>query len=597
MASPHQVAVAALAALVAGVVWVTNARGWRRPRVENLAYPPWFEPALAVFVTLTGLFLAHATTGWGSALLCITTLLLLVVPATNNMLALLRLWRSDPWRRVQTLSAPPPRRWPNLSVIVASCNEPFEVCKLTFDSVADCDYPGQIEIVWVDNTKDTASPALAQLRDYIQHRNTTSPRAAFSAKFIHNTRPGGFKPGNLDLALEHAQSDFLLYLDVDSTVPRRGDGIKQAIADMQADPELGYVQFWSIAVNGGDESNRITSANAAFMLQLRTFEVLRGHGGFPMFLGHNGLWRRETVVACGPWLQHFRGQVMVTEDFLQAFRAHHSGFYGKAMFWPMGEWAPNTLRSTETMWRRWTYGSLQVLEKHSAELLSPSTALTPRERFDVYALVGSYLHPTLTTVGSLACLFDWTSGANTPISGAFLSMSLTYWALQSLFAVLFYHRHWLSAEPAPSPLGSARRCVLLLLVSEIIEMSKSGAILSYALRRPQGWRPTGKGREAGMGLRQLLLHNSGMLVQSAIRIAVTLEAPCGLPFRILLGLWALLPFGALLAFAGDGKDDDGAAQGHIDEIGWRFGVQHEVEPDAAVAGLHARTRLGFGVEP
>ena len=41
-----------------------------------------------------------------------------------------------------------------------------------------------------------------------------------SCKFIHRKGTEGFKPRNLDIAMENVSFDYVLFLDADSTLPK-----------------------------------------------------------------------------------------------------------------------------------------------------------------------------------------------------------------------------------------------------------------------------------------------------------------------------------------------------------------------------------------
>jgi len=200
---------------------------------------------------------------------------------------------------------------------------------------------------------------------------------------------GGLKPGNLDLAQTLiGEAKYVVFLDVDSSLPLRDRLIERSVVDFESDERLGVLQFHTIATN--DHFNSLTGPVAVAQNTLRLLHLLRADGGFAMFYGHNAMWRRSLLDAQGPWLEYYRGNVMVTEDLLKSVGAYTRGYTSRYVDVPTGEWIPSSLDALESMWMRWAYGGFQVLFKYHRGIVK-SRNLAPLERLDMLTFMASHL--------------------------------------------------------------------------------------------------------------------------------------------------------------------------------------------------------------
>ena len=63
-----------------------------------------------------------------------------------------------------------------------------------------------------------------------------------SYKFIHRSGTEGFKPRNLDIAMQYICFDYVLFLDADSTLPE--NTLKVAfLSEFKRNSKLGFVSF------------------------------------------------------------------------------------------------------------------------------------------------------------------------------------------------------------------------------------------------------------------------------------------------------------------------------------------------------------------
>jgi len=286
--------------------------------------------------------------------------------------------------------------YPVVGFVMASYQEPFEVAKMTFDCARDIEYPGRREIIVVDNSHAVDSEGYQAWKAYVESHVGKDPRVR--VVFAYNEKKGGLKPGNIDLAQTLlVDARYVVLLDIDSSLPVRGGLIARSVADFETDDKLGVLQFHTTSTN--DHFNDLTGPIAVAQNANRLKHLLRGDGGFAMFYGHNAMWRRSLLDENGSWLEHFRGQVMVTEDLLKSVGAYLRGYTVRYVDVASGEWIPSSLDALESMWMRWGYGGFQVLFKYARRILT-SPNLAPLERFDLLTFMGSYLVGALAFCGA-----------------------------------------------------------------------------------------------------------------------------------------------------------------------------------------------------
>jgi len=174
--------------------------------------------------------------------------------------------------------------FPVISFVIPSYEEPFNVAKMTFDSVVNAPYSGRKEIIVVDNSKDTLSDDFINWKNYIEQFNQLHPFRNITAKFVYNNERAKLKPGNLDLAEKSIkEGKYLVILDVDSTLPDNKKLLDRAVAELEQDERLGFIQFHMKASN--NHFNELTQSVAASQDLHRLRLTGRSSGGYKIFEG------------------------------------------------------------------------------------------------------------------------------------------------------------------------------------------------------------------------------------------------------------------------------------------------------------------------
>lgn len=405
---------------------------------------------------------------------------------------------------------PEGRAYPTVAFIIPAYHEPFNVAKMTFDSVVNTPYPGRKEIIVVDNSRDTWTEDFLMLKKYVQEFAALHPEKNISAKFIYNHRRDTLKPGNLDLAEQFIEeSEYVVILDVDSTLPVQGSILEKAVTEFVLDDKLGFLQFSLKATN--NHFNDLTQSVAATQDLHRLRLTSRSYGGYKIFEGHNGMWRKTVLDEVGAWTDYYKGNIMITEDILKSAQVYANGYYGKSLSIETGEWVPNSLNALESMWMRWTYGTSQVLFKCFRGLYSKRVSTI--EKFDsLYHLLHHFAHGFIFPVAILLQLF-----APGTLTNLFI---LTVYILpQAVGAATTYFKS-LNKSGLSLPDKLKYAYAGFFLVDTFIFSTQLKSVINFLAGVAQGWKVTEKGVENSVRWRDLLLNKAFHLGMAGISTLV-----------------------------------------------------------------------------
>ncbi|WP_299316031.1 glycosyltransferase [uncultured Aquimarina sp.] len=387
--------------------------------------------------------------------------------------------------------------FPPIAFIIPSYNEPFDVGKMTFDSIVSAPYPGRKEIIVVDNSSNIKTEDLIKWKSYVMHFSQKNPNLNLNSIFLYNEQRDTLKPGNLDLAQRFIEeSEFVVILDVDSTLPSKENLLERAVIEFKADSKIGFLQFRSIPTNIG--FNQLTEAIAKTQELHRLRMTSRGYGGFKIFEGHNGIWRKSVLDKTGQWTDYYKNNIMITEDFLKSSQTYAGGYYGKSLNINTGEWIPSSLKSLESMWMRWTYGNAQVLFKYIRNIYSNKITLI--EKFDIsYHLLGDIATGIFFVLIFLTQLFFQGAATNFLIISLFIIPQLIC-AVTSYFTTV-------SKQEIPIMKKMQHLYSAFFLIDTFIMTTKLKSGINFMLGISQGWKVTEKGVENKINWVELIYNN------------------------------------------------------------------------------------------
>ncbi|WP_192483048.1 MULTISPECIES: glycosyltransferase [Cysteiniphilum] len=392
---------------------------------------------------------------------------------------------------------------PSCSILIATRNEPFDVCKLTFDSANALIYQeDKKEIIVVDNS-DLNHPDLAKWQSYVEEHAQSGSLTNY--KFIHRQGTDGFKPKNLDIGMAHITKDHVLLLDADSTL--KEDTLLKTMPEFVKDPSLGFA---SLLIKGTNQScNFFAKIGCISQNMLRYSMSLIGQAGFVIFQGHNSIWSMQALQKVGNWLEEFRGEPMIVEDVAAAVRCYFKGSYGKTIWVESGEWVPTSLKECQSMWMRWTYGNMQITHKYIGKICR-SRYISVKEKLDILNQMFSFSTVLTPFIALLSIFFP-------AQSGIWLSML----ALSFIPSVLYAIGYGLKNKSKNNQSILRRVWELYLgffVMNSFIIWVSMKAVYNYLMGISQGWKPTGKTAESAQSWTSVLISYKSILFYCAFAI-------------------------------------------------------------------------------
>lgn len=366
---------------------------------------------------------------------------------------------------------------PSVSVVVPCRNEPLAVVRLTIESVLKLEYPKRkLSLVVTDNSDDDHGE-LRGLCQYI-HQLTS---VGVNVSLLHRRGTEGFKAGNLDHALKEISADLVLFLDVDNSIP--ADSLISHVGAFDKEGELAFLQFYNVPVS--QPLGRVPSATANLLERIKFEEFIRADlGGWPMFQGHNCIWRTSALKQIAPLSRTLCGKSLLVEDMHMTLRANRLGMHGRMVWSPAAFWSPLRLVDLESMLVRWCYGTIQVLLKEFTFLLSRCHGTLPLcEYMDLWdRLIGSRAKALFPFI--LILLPKWGKGSE---------------ALVACWAFIFLIETVISITPARPdddaphvPRLHPSKLFDIFLLSQFARWCDLRAMAELLTSRRKRWVPTSK---------------------------------------------------------------------------------------------------------
>src|SRR5262245_18213083 len=249
-------------------------------------------------------------------------------------------------RQMRPQRVPPRWRPPGVSVVIPAFNEAAGIAA-TVKSMIGCHYPGDLEVIVVDDgsTDDTAA---------IVHRLRLP-----GVRVISQANAG--KPAALNRGIAEAWYDILVLVDGDTIFAR--DALFRLVLRMR-DPDVGAVSGNTKVANRRGLLGRWQHLEyvMGFNLERRMFDVL---GTIPTVPGAIGAFKRAALSDVGGLSS---GTLAEDTDLTMAIcrSGWHVVYEPRAIAWTE---APSSLRQ---LWRqryRWCYGTMQSMWKHKRSVV------------------------------------------------------------------------------------------------------------------------------------------------------------------------------------------------------------------------------------
>ncbi len=343
-----------------------KSRKISRPKIYHHLYGP-----MLFLLVLLPIVLQFAST-WevisiSDGIVMILTIPLYLQLAVSLVMVLRLFFNNQDYRDPDLIKL---ENYPKVAIILPTYQEPFEMARMTLDSLIAMEYDGDWKIVVVDNSQDHED--LTEWKLYVTQLGDLFRGSNLSVEWIsRDPELKGYKPLNLDVAYERFvandwEVEYVMYVDTDSTFG--SNTLTDLVKTFAADEDVAYLQLMTVSNN-----MEVNSLSRAVGMQQTIFRYVLGeigNWGMPIFYGHNAIYKRAELAQLGSFLEtDSRGEFILTEDFSMTIRSYLHGSYGKAHWVLSGEGVPTSLAALKGMWDRWAVGGLQVLFKYFKQVV------------------------------------------------------------------------------------------------------------------------------------------------------------------------------------------------------------------------------------
>lgn len=281
-------------------------------------------------------------------------------------------------------------RLPMVSIHVPAYNEPPDMMIETLNALAVLDYP-RFEVLVIDN--NTKDPAIWQ------------PVEAHCAKlgsrfrFFHKSPLAGYKAGALNFALQQTapEAEVVAVIDSDYQVHPRW---LRDLTPQFLNPEIAIVQAPQDYRDAGENAFK-AMAYAEYRGFFYIGMIVRNERNAIIQHGTMTMVRRKVLEQVNGWAEW-----CITEDAELGLRIFEAGLsasyiprsYGRGLM-------PDTFIDYKKQRFRWAYGSVQILRRHTRDLLFVNRGkLTPGQRYHFLAGWLPWLADGINLIFNLAAL-------------------------------------------------------------------------------------------------------------------------------------------------------------------------------------------------
>lgn len=357
---------------------------------------------------------------------------------------------------------------PTISILAPAFNEEATI-EGSLRALLALQYPRLEVIVISDGSKDETVGVLIERFDLVpvktiyEKRIRTKPvrnlyRSSTYPSLVVVDKENGGKADALNVGLSFARGELVCAMDADTLI--EGDGLQRMVRPFLHATDVVATGGTIRVVNGSEvKFGRIVRARVTThaLAGIQVVEYLRAFlfgrlgwnrlGGNIIISGAFGLFRRESVLSAGGYLQDTVGEDM--ELVLRLKRlSYEQGSPGKIAFVPDPvAWTevPESMRVLGRQRDRWHRGLADVLWRHRRMLLNPRYGVTGLFVFPYYVFV-ELLAPIIEAAGlvTLAAglilgIIDWRFAALFCLTAYGLGTALTAFTL--ILEDISFHRY------------------------------------------------------------------------------------------------------------------------------------------------------------
>lgn len=222
------------------------------------------------------------------------------------------------------------------------------------------DYPN-VSFVILDDSTDKAFKT--RIDDFAREHEL---------EVVRRIDKSGFKAGNLNNYLQHAEYDFFVILDSDEVIPP--NFITRSLDYFARYSNAGIVQANHIATRNRNRFMRLFAMGVDS--HWPTYQTVKHYHGFLSLLGHGAMISRECYKEAGGFPH------LVAEDLCMSIEARNKGYY--TAFAPdiiCEEEYPISYLAFKKRHNKWTQGNMEFIKKYTGRIIRSN--MTWFEKLDI----------------------------------------------------------------------------------------------------------------------------------------------------------------------------------------------------------------------
>jgi biofilm PGA synthesis N-glycosyltransferase PgaC len=259
---------------------------------------------------------------------------------------------------------PRPKRWrmlrhPAVTVLIAAYREEEAIAD-TLRSVRDVDYPGEIELLVVDDgSPDRTSAVVEQCRIAL-----FAGSAGVVLRCIRFEDNRG-KARTLNSGLEQASHELIVTIDADTRL--EPGSLTALVTGLLAYPQATVAVAGAVLVGNPAESLLAGAQQWDYFHGIAAVKRMQSmYGGTLVAQGAFSIYRRQALIDAGGWPDTVGEDIVLTWALLA--RGHRVGYAADAVAWTH---APPGFAELVRQRKRWARGMIEALAHHTPLLFQP----------------------------------------------------------------------------------------------------------------------------------------------------------------------------------------------------------------------------------
>jgi biofilm PGA synthesis N-glycosyltransferase PgaC len=248
-----------------------------------------------------------------------------------------------------------PDNWPPITILIAAYQEEESIGR-TMKSLSELDYPGELEILVIDDGSMDATSAIVENSQSFFEFNSN-----IQITLIRQPQNGG-KARALNEGLRRSSRDLIVTIDADTLLQK--NSLISIIEHLEASPPGTMAIAGAVLVANPKETWLTAAQQWDYFHGIAAVKRLQGmYDGTLVAQGAFSIYRRSALIAAGGWPDTVGEDIVLTWGLLK--QGYKIGYAADAIAWTH---APASFRELANQRKRWARGMIEALAIHKSLL-------------------------------------------------------------------------------------------------------------------------------------------------------------------------------------------------------------------------------------